>query len=65
MFAALPLWFWWFQSRIIDHLPDYAKKRARRYMLIGIVWVGLTIWLVWSFVLPDWWIAATPLVTEE
>jgi hypothetical protein len=65
IWAALPVWLWWFQTHITDYMPESAKRRGQRYMIIGLIWLGMTIWLVWRYVLPDWWIAATPMVSNE
>ncbi|MEQ1543374.1 MAG: hypothetical protein ABL926_14125 [Novosphingobium sp.] len=65
IWGALPIWFWWFTTRISDFMPEFTKRRTQRYMLVGVVWLGLTIWMIWRFVLPDWWIEATPMPASE
>jgi hypothetical protein len=65
IWGALPLWMWWFDSRVLIHFPDSARKRGQRYMALGAAWILLTIWLIWRYVLPDWWIEATPMLSNE
>ena len=64
VYFALPGWLWWFHTQIAAYMPDYAQRRARRYMMIGAVWVCATLWLIWRYVLPDWWIEATPMISS-
>ena len=65
VWGALPLWFWWFSSHISDYMAEYSQKRAQRYMVVGAAWLVLTIWMLWRFVLPDWWVEATPMLGSE
>lgn len=62
IFLALPLWMWWFDRNITLHLPDYARRRAGTYMVVGMGWLALTLYLIWTYVLPDWWIEHTLLL---
>lgn len=41
----------------------YKLSRERQGSVINLIWLGGLILIVvaWFFVLPDWWIAATPL----
>ncbi len=65
LWGALPLWIWWFQTRIVDYLPDDAQGRGRAGAGIGAVLIVVTLWLVWRYVLPDWWIVATPMIVTD
>ncbi len=58
-FAALPAWFWWFTMNVTALFPEYARERANLYMAIGAGWLALTLWLLWHYVLPQWWVEAT------
>ena len=47
-------WYW-----------DMPKEKRSNWAALATAVGGLLIWAIWSFVLPDWWKAATPMVGYE
>tara|TARA_R110000782_G_scaffold59847_1_gene124002 strand:- start:609 stop:857 length:249 start_codon:yes stop_codon:yes gene_type:complete len=62
-----PLWYILLRAKISEN-RKYAWIAERRYdtaWLIALVGSGILLYLIWRYVLPDWWIEATPLLTSE
>ncbi|MDZ4307342.1 hypothetical protein [Allopontixanthobacter sp.] len=68
----LTIYFWifsyfYFHSRI-ERLVWRGKLSEKRVQPIAFsltVAGGIVIWLLWRFVLPDWWIEATPMIVAD
>ena len=65
LFFLLPMCFlgfdWLTRYRFIDK-----SRRFREWAMLGLAGLSFTVaWLLWRYVLPDWWIAATPLLSYD
>lgn len=51
--------------RLLEHHPrtEHLSKDAKRRIAFGLTAAGgVAIWLAFEYVLPSWWLAATPIV---
>lgn len=69
-FLVLYLWIivFFVLHRFLERWPRTQSKGAdwHRNVAAGLWLASATgLWLLWTYILPDWWIAATPMLTFD
>ena len=58
-FFLLPAWLWIFTERLSWRFKETERKERDFWLASSTGLVVLVAWLVWKFLLPDWWRNAT------
>lgn len=60
----LPICMFWLFP-LLEYRFRVPEDRARKIMFGCFLAGWLALWLAWRYLLPDWWIAATPLLVSD
>jgi hypothetical protein len=63
VWGLLPLWLFAFDWLTLNRYARRPENIRRRLMLAGFATSAAMLLLLWHFVLPDWWIASTPMLS--
>lgn len=60
----LPICMFWL-SPLLKYRFGVSEDRARNLAFSAFVAGSVALWLAWRYLLPDWWVASTPLFVSD